>query len=264
MNDRLKFCSRTAVASVLGGWLVLSGGSMLQAQEPESPPQPPPTPPPAEGSGEQQPAPQMMPPQAVLDPDEISERELEAAAEIHRKIEKLNEKLRESLAEVDDQELVREKVAEAEKKLEAMAEEIGLSLDKHEQIMQTVGQDDQLRRDFILLVEGEPELAREDLGDDELPQAVEVFVKLQQLNQELRQQMAGIEDREAIQAIIEEAEQSLDDTAEEAGIGLERYEKVMELLRVDLELQEEFMELVEADMPEQAPRQQPPPVPPVE
>ena len=102
---------------------------------------------------QQPPEEQADPPKPPLDPGQISDRQLEQAAEIYVAVQAIGKALQEELRDEDDQATIQTRIAQAEEEILKAVEKSGMEAQEYEDIMRTLQHDQELLERFIKLVE---------------------------------------------------------------------------------------------------------------
>lgn len=191
----------------------------------------------------------------AVKPADVTDKELEQAADVYFKIQEIQQKLQDDLAEVEDKEVIQEGIDEARGKIDQAVMDSGFEKGEFEQVMQAVDQDDKLRVKFIQKLEARrPEGERmnqetamdpEDITPEIMKQAADVYNAMQELNKKVKKELAEVDDQEVIKEKVAEAEKERKKIMKEAGLELDEYGEIMQTIQQDAELGQKFIELIQ-------------------
>jgi len=94
----------------------------------------------------------MVPQQETI---EIDDSLLERAVKAYEAVNEIHTELQQELAGVNDQEQIQAEVQEAQAKMVAAVEDADMEVAEYEQVMSQVTQDDNLRQQFIAMLQAE-------------------------------------------------------------------------------------------------------------
>jgi hypothetical protein len=196
----------------------------------------------------QQQAPQQQASQPQI---QVGEAQLSQATKVYQSIQTLQQKLQTDLAGEENQEVIQKKVEEAREKIPGILQSNGLTEAEYEQVLQAVNQDPELREKFITKVGGnqsrqaqpqEQSSAPAEITDGQLQKAAVAYRAIGELNQQLRNDMDGVEDQDQIRAMVQEAQKVQSGIIQEAGLTEQEYSQMMQVIGNDQDLMEKFLQ----------------------
>ncbi len=199
-----------------------------------------------------------MPPpeQPPAEPQEtVTDEELTKAANAYLAVSDIQQELHQELAGVEDEEQIQQRVEQARPKMIEAISEAGLTAADYERIINAINRDDALRFAFVEKLEEirppaeavptEPEIDPADISDQDIASAAQVYLAVSRLNQQLQEELQGVEDQALVQERVAEAEQEMLQIVDDAGLEVEEYGQIMQAVQHDQELMQQFMQHIE-------------------
>lgn len=226
--------SRFLVAALMINLFAFAGIFTLQAQMPpqEAPPQ-------------AQPPAREAPP-----PAQVPDQTLEQVADAYQAISDIQNQLQAELAGIEDQGEIQRRIQAAQPQMEQAVEATGLEVEEYERIIQSVNHDQALRNALIEKLDARQQTAGDgeqqeqpavEVADADIAKAAAIYQEVQGLNQQLQQDLAGVEDQAVIQQRVAEAEASMKRIVQDEGMDVERYSAIMQVVQRDQEMMQKFM-----------------------
>lgn len=247
-NTQFKCCivatTCSLAASISMGW---QGGEATRETPEQQPRQTPATEQPA------QTLPRDEQPQAQ---PSISEAQIDQAVEAYLAVTEIQKRLQDALAEVEDPQSRQDRIDAARPTMEAAVDDAGLTLREYEQIITAVNQNDVLRETFLEKLDakrsprrqqeaGSEGVERSAVSAEDLQGAAQAYAQITRLNQQLQQDLAGVEDGAKIQERVRDAESEMEKQVVAVGLTVEQYSRIMQAVQQDEDLFEQFRQHLE-------------------